>query len=395
MTRRAVFLFLCFCGVLTADGKKVVAPQGASRTGSPLSPAIEFDGFVYVSGMVGRDAAGKYAPGDVRAQTRQTLRNIGDALNAAGIDFKNVVSTTVWIADLRLLPAADEVYREFFPKDFPARSDFEAQLMAPEAMIEINAVAVKDASLRQIVQPAGARAPARPVSDAVRAGDTLFLSALHPVDSATGNILGESIQPQTEQVMRNQEALLKFAGMSFSDLVSSRIFLAHPSDYEGLNESYRKFVSAVPPSRATVTTHPVGIGERLQVQSIAVKGSGEGRPSGEGITSPIHSYSVKAGRRLFITGMTGRAPDGALAKNDIKAQTRQALMTIAKELSRHEMTFADVLDSTVWLRDARDFSAMNEVYREVVKPDPPARATVRMAPLSPDALIEIMMIAGK
>lgn len=74
-------------------------------------------------------------------------------------------------------------------------------------------------------------------------------------------------------------------------MAATRIYLTDSSYYNGLNDAYKKFVTAPPPARATVSGTPFEPGHLVQMQSVAVKGSGEGRPSGEGITSPIHSYS--------------------------------------------------------------------------------------------------------
>jgi enamine deaminase RidA (YjgF/YER057c/UK114 family) len=101
----------------------------------------------------------------------------------------------------------------------------------------------------------------------------------------------------------------------------------------------------------------------------------------------------KTGDTVYLSGMTGRAPGGRFARNDIKAQTRQALLSIEEQLKLNGMTFANAVDTVVWLRDPRHAAGMNSVYREMVKPNPPARATVRIAPADADALIEIMMIA--
>lgn len=392
MSRLAACLLICLSAFAA---KKVIVVDGAAPSSSPLSAAVETEHLVYVSGMLGRDAKGAFARGDVAAQVRQTLDNIGQALKAAGLGFGHVVGTTLYLTDLRTLPQADEVYRKYFPKDFPARTTLESQLMTPEGLVEISAIAIRDISRKRFIHPEGWANPVAPVSYAVEAGDTLFLSALQPVDAATGALAGDSIQSQTERVMRNQEEILRAAKMTFGDLVFSRIYLTDPGDYAGLNEVYRKFVTAPPPARATVHGFPDEPGRLLQVQSTAVRGSGKGRPTGEGHTSPIHSFSVKASATLYITGMTGRTPEGSLAKNDIRAQTRQALKTIEEQLTKHGMTFADAVDCVVWLQDARHFTGMNEVYREVVKPNPPARATVRIAPASAAALIEIMMIASK
>lgn len=376
--------------------KKSIRPP-ASATAGPYSAGVLTGKFLYVSGHVGPEPAGGFAPGDVKTQTRRCLELVGKVLKEAGLDYRNVVSTTLYLADIRTLDAADQAYRDVFKAPlFPARVEIESQLLIREALVEVSAVAVRgDWRSTIYLKPEGWAEPKRPVSHGALAEGTLFFSALRPVDPAGGALAGKTIQEQTTQVMRNQEALLSAAGLTFADMAASRIYLTDSSYYTGLNDAYKQFVTAPPPARATINAAPVESGHLLQIQSVAVKGSGKDRPSGEGITSPIHSYSVKAGNSLYITGMTGRAPDGAFARNDIKAQTRQALKTIEEQLTRHGMTFADAVEAVVWLRDPRHAAAMNEVYREIVKPLPPARATVRLSPNTADGLIEIMMIADK
>jgi enamine deaminase RidA (YjgF/YER057c/UK114 family) len=389
------WLLLLVCAGIALAEKKAIRPP-ASATSGPYSAGVLTDKFLYVSGHVGPEPSGGFAPGDVKTQTRRCLELVGKVLKEAGLDYGNVVSTTLYLADIRTLDAADEAYRTVFTSRYPARTEIESQLLIPEALVEVSAVAVRS-DPRSIIylSPKGWALPKRPISHGVSAGGTLFFSALRPVNPATGALAGNTIEEQTAQVMRNQEDLLAPAGMTFGDLAASRIYLTDSSYYAGLNEAYKKFVTAPPPARATINAAPVEPGHLLQIQSVAVKGSAKDRPSGEGITSPIHSYSVKTGDTLYVTGMTGRAPDGSYARNDIKAQTRQALRTIEEQLKRHDMTFADAVDAVVWLRDPRHAAAMNEVYREIVNPNPPSRATVRLSPNTADGLIEIMMIAKK
>lgn len=378
-------LALACCAAIALAEKKAIRPPAGPSSG-PYSAGVITDKFLYVSGHVGPEPGGGFAPGDVKTQTRRCLELVGKVLKEAGLDYKDVVSTTLYLTDIRTLPAADSAYRDILGDKFAARVEIESQLLIPEALVEVSAIAVRSGNARPI-QPEGWTKPA-----GVLAEGTLFFSSLRPVAPATGMLAGTTIEEQTTQVMRNQEAALKAAGMKFDDMTASRIYITDPSYYAGLNEAYKKFVTAPPPARATVLSAPVEPGHLVQIQSVAVKGSGANRPAGD---SPIHSYSVKAGDTLYITGMTGRAPDGTFARNDIKAQTRQALKTIEEQLKRHGMTFADAVDAVVWLRDPRHAAAMNEVYREIVKPLPPARATVRLSPNSADGLIEIMMIAHK
>jgi 2-iminobutanoate/2-iminopropanoate deaminase len=378
-------LALACCASFALAEKKAIRPPTGPTPG-PYSAGVLTDNFLYVSGHVGPEPDGGFAPGDVKTQTRRCLELVGKVLKEAGLDYKHVVSTTLYLTDIRTLNAADQAYNEFFQGKAPARVELESQLLIPEALVEVSAIAVRGGDARHI-QPQGWIKPA-----GVLANGTLFFSSLRPVDPLTGRLVGDTIEAQTAQVMRNQAEVLKAAGMNFGDMAASRIYITDPSYYNGLNEAYKQFVSAPPPARATVLATPFEPGHLLQIQSVAVKGSGVNRSAGD---SPIHSYSVKAADTLYITGMTGRTPDGTFARNDIKAQTRQALMTIEAQLKRHGMTFADAVDAVVWLRDPRHAAAMNEVYREIVKPLPPARATVRLSPNSADGLIEIMMIAHK
>lgn len=299
----------------------------------------------------------------------QTLR----ALLATGFKPKQILNTTVYLKDAKYLPEVDLGYRAFFGKEFPARTVLVAGLRTPGALVEISATAAGDSRKRRLIRPAF------PASAGAEAVGTLYLSGMRAS--------GANVEQQTEQLMKDQEAVLSAAGFSFSDLVLSKIYLAEPGGYAALNEVYKRFVTAPPPARATIHASAVRPGELLQVQSIAMRGSGAGRPSGEGHTSPIHSYSVKAGRRLYITGMTGRAPDGKFAPG-IGGQTRQALAMIAEQLQRNGMGFQDVVETTVWLRDLRDYDAMSAAM-----PGSGAPTVVQIPPTANEALVEIQMVA--
>jgi 2-iminobutanoate/2-iminopropanoate deaminase len=129
------------CTAVKDPARKVVAPAGASPSTVPLSPAIEAGGRLFVSGMLGRGPNGYSA--DVKEQTRLTLQNLKAALNAGGLDFDDVVETLVYLSDVRYYQAMNEVYREMVGTPFPARATVGAQLMAPEALVEIVMLAVR------------------------------------------------------------------------------------------------------------------------------------------------------------------------------------------------------------------------------------------------------------
>jgi 2-iminobutanoate/2-iminopropanoate deaminase len=99
---------------------------------------------LFVSGQLPIDpATGEMLPADTAAQTRQILKNLGAILGAAGFALSDVVKTTVFLKDLQDFTAMNEVYREFFPSDSPARSTVQVARLPKDSIVEIEAVAVK------------------------------------------------------------------------------------------------------------------------------------------------------------------------------------------------------------------------------------------------------------
>src|SRR5256885_6126412 len=107
------------------------------------------------------------------------------------------------------------------------------------------------------------------------------------------------------------------------------------------------------------------------------------------------SPAVKAGGLIYVAGALGTDASGALAKGDIKAQTKQVLENVNATLKAGGSNLANAASMTIYLRSASDFAAMNEVYATYWQKDPPARTTVVVAqPLAnADGLIEISAVA--
>ena len=122
--------------------KETVSSPAAPKAVGPYSPAVRAGQLLFVLGQVALDpATGQMAPGDVAAQTRQVLTNIGALLQAAGLTYTDVVRTTVFLADLSDFSAMNDVYRTFFCEGFPARSTIQAVRLPLDARVEIDAIA--------------------------------------------------------------------------------------------------------------------------------------------------------------------------------------------------------------------------------------------------------------
>src|ERR1700737_2940061 len=91
-----------------------------------------------------------------------------------------------------------------------------------------------------------------PYSQAVRAGDMLFVSGQIPLDPATGQIVSGDVSAQTERVMLNLRAILEAAGCNFADVVKTTIYLVDLAQFADVNEVYGRFFEPPSPARATV-----------------------------------------------------------------------------------------------------------------------------------------------
>ena len=114
------------------------------------------------------------------------------------------------------------------------------------------------------------------------------------------------------------------------------------------------------------------------------------------VPQPIAPYSiaVKACHFIFVSGQLGLDPQsGNMVSGEVKEQTRQALNNIKNILESAQCNLKDVVKTTVFLKEIKDFASLNEVYAEFFKQDPPARSAIQVAGLPKDGLVEIEAIA--
>jgi 2-iminobutanoate/2-iminopropanoate deaminase len=93
-------------------------------------------------------------------------------------------------------------------------------------------------------------APGSPLySQAVKAGQHIYVSGLVGIDVSTGNLVGSTIQEQTRQALTNCETILRAAGATMDDVVEVGVLLTNPTDFAGMNEEYARWFSVEPPTR--------------------------------------------------------------------------------------------------------------------------------------------------
>jgi len=122
---------------------EIVSTVKAPGAIGPYSQAIKAAGMVFCSGQIPIDPeTGELVSDDISQQTEQVLRNLSEVLEAAGTNLRNVVKTTVFLADMNDFVLMNEVYARFFGENKPARATVQAARLPRDARVEIDCIAV-------------------------------------------------------------------------------------------------------------------------------------------------------------------------------------------------------------------------------------------------------------
>jgi 2-iminobutanoate/2-iminopropanoate deaminase len=124
---------------------------------------------------------------------------------------------------------------------------------------------------KNVVFSPSAPAPIGPYSQAIQAGNMLFVSGQIAIQQSTGSLLIGSIEEETHQVMRNLEAVLSAANYTFKDIVKTTIFLKNMGDFPTVNTIYGSYFPSEPPARETVEVARLPKDVHVEISCIAVR----------------------------------------------------------------------------------------------------------------------------
>jgi len=125
--------------------------------------------------------------------------------------------------------------------------------------------------MKKALQIPGAPAPLGPYSQAILKNDTLYVSGQIPMNPSTGEIVDDSIEDSTEQVMENLTALLKEANMTMENVVKCSIFLKDLEDFNAVNTIYARYFRSEPPARETVQVARLPKDVSVEISCIAIR----------------------------------------------------------------------------------------------------------------------------
>lgn len=128
--------------VIGRMSKNAVSSRDAPKAIGPYSQAVRAGQLLFASGQIPLDpATGTIIEGDIAAQTRRVMENLGAVLNAGGLSFADVVKTTVFLADMSEFAAVNDVYGTYFSETYPARATVQVARLPRDVRVEIDAIA--------------------------------------------------------------------------------------------------------------------------------------------------------------------------------------------------------------------------------------------------------------
>ena len=343
-----------------------------------------------LSGTLGTDASGRVVEGDVKAQTRQALENLHAAATRAGASIERAAKVNVFLRHASDFAAMNEVYSTVFTSEPPARTTVVTGLRDPQALVEIAMVIVPPGEPREVVHPPAWKRSPNPYSYGIRSGDTLFMAGLVSRRGTDNSVIAGDMCVQTRAVLDNAAELLNAAGMAFTDIVSSRVYITSASGFAAMNETYGAAFPADPPARATVCVDLMSSDMVVEISFVAVKDAGR-RVIGPALPLPI-SPAVHAGGRLFVSGMLGNTPETA---GNVVAQTTEMMARIGRTLEAGGHGWGDVGEAFLYITDMSTRGAVLAVMAKVFPAGLPAGLVIETGLVAPDGLVELMLTAAK
>jgi 2-iminobutanoate/2-iminopropanoate deaminase len=347
---------------ITKDGKK---PKGLFTSG------VMVDKTLYIAGK------GDYRPDAAFPEkVKNSLNEVKKVLQMAGLDMRHVVHSFVYLEDHSQFAEYNKQYAAFFDKDPPARTTLGVSKVPGESHLEITCIAYGDLAGRNRI---GEVSSGLPFSPGILAGDTLYISGKG--DQLPDGQHPPTFEAQVRQALRNVETTLTQAGLDFRHVVMSHVFLDKQENLEVTNKVYKEFFKAGDePACATVFVDWIPGGSHVEVTCIATTALASRkvvRPTrmktGEITASVTGSPGVWAGNTLYLSGLPGFKPQEQVLADGLKEQVHQMARNHVDILETTGLKLDDIVSGHVYLRDIKDYQALNGIYREYFSRGPGVR----------------------
>jgi reactive intermediate/imine deaminase len=238
--------------VRNLEGRKVIQPTNVSSS-ETASPGVLTHDRLFISAMAGMDPATGKVPADPAAQVDLALDQMQAVVKAAGLEMSYVVFVNPYLtSDIPSRVMNEHYARRFEFGNTPARATIQVSSLPNGAHIEYTGVAVRDLQQRKAIRPKN-MPPSPTASPCVFAGDTLYCSAKSGfIPGPHGGVFATTTPHQARQSMRNLLDNLEEAGMDFSQVVETNVYLDNLADASVFNGVYGEYFEKVMPASTMV-----------------------------------------------------------------------------------------------------------------------------------------------
>ena len=382
------FLFLLATSLLSLSSGvhaqiRAVTPHHTLAASAALgSPGIDAGDYVYVSGK-GPFRLDGSTPTDFADQVRQSLDNVKNVVQAAGLTMNHVVYVQVYLQDINQYAALNKVFADYFPKDPPARAVLGVARLPQEDAVQITAVAVRDLQGKQPVSPPNITA-SKAYSPGMLTHDRFFVSTMPGSDPANGTVPNDPAL-QVNLALDRMKSVLQAAGLTMAHMVFVNPYLTLDLPMRIMNKQYaQRFEFGNTPARATIEVSSLPEGAHIAYTGVAVRDLSQRRsirPKNMP-PSPTASPCVFAGDTLYCSAKSGfiPGPNGGIYAAATADQTRQTMRNLLDNLEEADMRFDQVVSTTIYLDDLSELPLFGKVYAKYFSGTLPAQTTLQQIP---------------
>lgn len=354
---------------------------------------------LYVAGQDGSGSDG-IRPTDFQKEVSQSLRNVQGVLQAAGMDFGNVVWMHVYLVSGQDMAKMNETYWKLIGTHAPARTVLMVGGLPNGERVEISCIAVADSLQRKVIHPDGW--PQGPHVDpaGIQVGEVLYMSAQDGADRLTGKIPND-YGAEVKQALENVGTILGTAGMAMANVVWVNPYMSSTEAKIGsqdtpeavghngqaqqpqtgvMNKIYASYFEfGNTPGRGTIQV--VDLPNKTHIVFSCIAGADLSKRKSIQIRnmklSPTASPGVIYDDTYYMSGKSGFIPDQGIVTQDIGLQLRQTMRNLLDDLQGANMDFPDVVQATIYLREMKYTDQVVPLYGTFFKGYFPAQTLLQ------------------
>ena len=364
----------------------------------PFRQAVRHGDVVYVTGQV----AVEEKPSPMPQQTRIAIANMKAVLDQVGATMADVVQTTSYYVGLEGLRESALIQSREFPSAVASTAVVVPALVEPRFLVEIEAIAVvgarKDVARLPGRDPLGVAGPA---CQAVRCGNTIYVSGLVATDHQGGVLHPGDMPRQAGATMERMQSVLGQLGATLDDVVHTDVYFVGATGWKEAAQVRGRYFKVGPTSTGVVIPTLAEAGYLIQIDAIAVANTPKqyADASTPNVVEKLwldvpFRQGVKCGNTIYTSGQVALGENGeALHPTDIAGQTRVAMENIRALLAEFGATTEDVVRKNTYYVGVKDYRRTVPIRAEYFKTGTCATGVGVDGLVVPGLLIEMEVVA--